>query len=387
MNRSNSNPPIHEDIVSREPLDGRIGRAIEPSFEVSAAVAETETDAFITKEARSRSSKDEEDDHDNEIVSVAWEQLEERVISLEHILTKTNAKNYELNKRIEVLSAKRNLALGGKMELLVREAAVPLDPEGRKRRQGDMPLDVLQWTLSDETGQAEGQETLVRKEILLQQKYNDLSTRYHAHQDRIRQLEMVVETLAESGSEADTLVGSHGSYSKDSLKTEMSVLTDPDQTMSLGSSIHHDHEYGTGGGAETPIGTRHVEIDWIPQSEVKVDWVPPTALGTGDLGDILRAAATTDGLGRIRGSPLGASTPRKPKAATPMSPVASRDARLTQEDRESHVRDMENSALIPADLRGMEIPALVQQGRLSDWEEAGSVGEARTGYDHGAASI
>jgi hypothetical protein len=236
-----------------------------PSTSVLASSRAEEESVAISVEEED--SGDEKDD-DNEISSIAWEQLEERAISLEQILTKTNEKNYELNQRIEFLSKgelvlidkldrlegsnltkevtrlqQENEALNQKlykMELLVREAAVPLDPEGRKHL---LPLDVLQWTLSEESSRIEGQESLVRKNVLLQQQYADLSLSYHVQQDRIQKLEMTVETLAESATEADTIVGSRGSYGNNSLKSETPTLTDPDQNIALSSSSGHEYAH------------------------------------------------------------------------------------------------------------------------------------------------
>jgi hypothetical protein len=267
----------------------------------------------------------DESDGDNEIASIAWEQLEERAISLEQILTEMNEKNYELNQIIEVLSKgklalidkldrleesylakevtrlqKENETLNQevyKMELLVREVVAPLDPEGQKRL---LPLDVLQWTLSEESSRIEGQESLARKNVLLQQQYADLSVSYHVMQDRIQKLEMTVKTLAESATEADTLVGSHGSYGNNLLKIETSILTDPDQSISLGSSGGHEYAHVIGGGPQPPLGTHHLEVDWVPPTTSNL----VQAFGTDDLSYILRAAARSEGLGKVQGSPL-----------------------------------------------------------------------------------
>lgn len=242
-------------------------------------------------------------------------------------MTEMNEKNYQLKQRIEVLSKEKlvlidkldrlegsnlakevtrlqqeNEALNQKlykMELLVREAVASLDPEWRKRLLGEVPLDVLQWTLSEKSGRTEGQESLVRKNVLLQQQYADLNASYHVvQQERIRQLELTVETLAESATEADSLVGSQISFRDNSLKSETSTLTDPDQNMSLASSGGHEHAYVIGGGAQLPLGTHHVEVNWVPPMSSNL----VQAFGTDDLSDILRAAARLERLDRMRGS-------------------------------------------------------------------------------------
>jgi len=314
-----------------------------------------------------------------EIAPIAWEQLEERAILGERLLTQMNETNYKLNQQLEYLARsqlklmdkfnrmkdkdlvkevdkltedndKLNSQLFG-MELLIRDHVMASDAqsESRKRRRRDLLLSLppLRMTpptsdkLRSSSKDSTDRKTLLRENKTLREQYNELNKTYYEQRSRIRHLETVIQALLEEEGENREDHVSSSSSQDETLSTTVSLK----QTEVEPSKV------------KVLVSSQDVELSPPPKQQ-------RLTRSGDDLGAVLHEddvvqeevgdPAPSDEMFERESQDLGPSdegmqdtTPskadrKKPSTASPLSPVDSR--------RQRRIREMDVPALTPSHL-------------------------------------
>lgn len=282
----------------------------------------------------------------DEIQPMAWEQLEERALALEEILTEMNERNYVLTMRLNAVAKSKeellkkldqvhggglisdiekletsNIELKAKvvrMEKLIRNTVLQINStDGRKRRRHE-PISTQK---VDSKGPTEMDERATAKELVkrvetLHQDYETLASKYDARLDQINRLETIIDTLTESAADYD------GKGYKETL------LQQQKRQYHSSNSVFSD----LSAPSERILLERQAAKSAIQSHPVfDITWVPPQILvaESDDLAVILHEAAVREstnisargarsvGLAEKKKTDTSSDQPIKPKASTP----------------------------------------------------------------------
>lgn len=244
------------------------------------ASSEQDKESIATKDVLPddlEASSDGEGGSHKEITPVAWDQLEQRAVALEHVLTEMNEKNYELNRRIETITK-------GKMELLdqinhLRGSTLAREVNDLQHENtvlnarlanlqnlvhgsvaGDDESSVGAFSLGDLTSIASQltgetlnhrQEALVRLSNELMTKYDALYEKHLQQKQTIKRLRYIVRTVVN--------------------KDTASVFSDDAESSAAVSQLTGL----TGTDFESEVsGSRHPRRQKSYRTNVVVDWTP-----------------------------------------------------------------------------------------------------------------
>lgn len=234
------------------------------------------------------------------IVPVAWQQLEQRAIALEHILTEMNEKNYMLNQRIKVLSRSK-LRLLDKLDELQKtdlvNQAEKLRMENDLYKERVLELEeIIKSTDARRPLEARKRSSLKKQSsrtILMEEnkrlieQYKELSKSYHEQRDKLHRLEAVVEVLLSDPKDkgAKRKKESRSAlHSNTAGSSSLSALTDSGAESSWVDSFDQD----------TLARLKPEKSTSKKEKKVDIEWTPPPALAVelcDDLSAIFRTAA------------------------------------------------------------------------------------------------